>query len=202
MYIFEKYIKREKHLSIYFIFMSNNYFTSILTRVKPFLNDMKKTITITVLISLVFFNCKHQSPIPENSRIDGKYIVFSPRISKTTLDSIKIENFKFESNKYPGFILNEKRYDIEYFFKLFNNGHLDYMTEYKDGDSYVYKNGIKKLPINNETIGITTLIHFSSNREYIIDKLDTLKIEKIFPKQKLILVGNDDDVRNYFYHYQ
>ncbi|MBA4155180.1 hypothetical protein [Flavobacterium sp.] len=163
---------------------------------------MKKTFTI-ILLAILFSGCKPEVQIPPTSKIDAKFIVFGHNLSKTTIvDSTKAHEFNFKNYMDFGFRVENKVYDIEYLLLLNDNGRLKAMEEHKSPNSYLYKKTVKKLPINIETIGHKTLIRFSTSREYIIDGLDTIKIEKVFPKHKLILVGDEDDVRNSFYHYK
>ena len=163
---------------------------------------MKKTFII-LLLAISFSNCKHEVHIPKGSYIDDKFIVFSPIISKVTiLDSSKVRDFDMKYYMDFGFRVDKKMYDIEYELELDKSGHLKHFSEYRSPNSYLYKKAIKRIQFNYDSIGFKTLIKFSSSREYIIDGDDTIKIEKVFPKQKLVLVGKDEDLRNYFYHYK
>ncbi|MDI1318457.1 hypothetical protein [Flavobacterium sp.] len=157
---------------------------------------------LLLILPFLFLSCNRESQIPENSRIDMKYIVFSPGMNNITIaDTSKLHDYKFENNMDYGFRLENKLYDMEYRIKLDEKGRLLGLLEYKNINSPIYKI-IKKFPMNYETIAEETFIRFSPSRENVIDGLDTMTIEKVFPKQKLVRVGTDKNIRNYFYHYK
>ncbi|MES2864896.1 MAG: hypothetical protein V4666_12300 [Bacteroidota bacterium] len=154
---------------------------------------MKKTFYSIILLLFIFSSCEKKIEIPENSKVIAKYVVFEDSISRKiikNLDSVEPFDKKNDDYKLP-FKLDEKIYQFETEFRL-SDGRLTRLNEH-EYHTFQYSNfGLKKININRETIGTETLIEFSKSREKIIDSKDTIEIENIYPKEKLIFVKRDD----------
>jgi hypothetical protein len=160
---------------------------------------MKKKFSFIILFITFLISCEKKVEIPEKSEVIAKYIVFEDSISRKIIKELdSIEPFDKKNNDYKQpFKLDGKFFQFETEIKL-SEGRLIKMFQH---DYYTFKYstfGIKKLKINLETIGKETSIKFSKSREEIIDYKDTLDIETVYPKEKLIFVKRNDQRINIY----
>jgi hypothetical protein len=167
---------------------------------------MKKTFSFIILLLLILTSCKEKIEIPEKSKIIAKYIVFEDSISSKVIKDLKnVEEFdsKNEDYKQP-FKLDGKFYQFETEYRLGSNGKLNILNEH-NYHSFDYADyGIEKDTIKGKkTLGQRFSLKFSQSREEIIDCDDTLEIEKVYPKEKLIFVKQErNDGRISIYEYK
>lgn len=154
--------------------------------------------TLFILIS-----CKQNNSIPDNSIIIAKYIVLNENLSNKVLKDIEnIENLNPDNEFQVAFKLAESKYFIEYKFFINNDGSLLKINDLTHNDSLYLEHNLEKENIDFEKIGIGYKVK-SYNNKYIIDRLDTLKIKKVFPSEKLIFViDSNRNERKYIYHYK
>jgi hypothetical protein len=167
---------------------------------------MKKTFSFIVLLLLILTSCEKKIEIPIKSKMVAKYIVFEDSISsKLILDLKSVKEFdnKYEADK-PPFKLDGKYYKFEREFRLDSEGFLKILYDHNYYSFDYADYGIKKDTIKDkETLGQRFTLKFSQSREQIIDCGDTLEIEKVYPKKKLIFVKQDrKDGRISIYEYQ
>ena len=156
---------------------------------------------------LVLTNCQKAIELPNNAKLTAKYVVFEDSISsKIIKDLKKVKEFdkKNEDYKQP-FKLDGKIYEFETEYKLGSNDSLKHLIEHVF-HSFKYSDfGMKKYSWNKEakrTLGLRFFLKFSDSREEIIDSKDTLEIDKVYLKEKLIFVKpqrNDGRVNIYEY---
>ena len=160
---------------------------------------MKTTFSFIILLSIFLISCERKIEIPKNSILIAKYVVFEDSISKQIikdLDSIKPFDKMNDDFKKP-FKLDGKVYEFETEFKL-SNSRLIRLYEHEYHSFDYSKFSLKKIKINRESIGLKTSIKFSKSLQQIIDYKDTIEIEKVYPKEKLILVKRNDQRINIY----
>ena len=167
---------------------------------------MKKTFSIIVLLFLILTSCEKKVEIPAKSKMIAKYIVFEDSISSKLIEDLKsVKEFDNKSNgEKPPFKLDGKYYKFEREFKLDSEGFLNILNEHNYYSFDYADYGIKKDTIKDkETLGQRFSLKLSKSRKQIIDCGDTLEIEKVYPKEKLIFVKQDrKDGRINIYEYQ
>jgi hypothetical protein len=155
---------------------------------------MKKIFSFIVVLLLIFTSCKKKVEISEKSKVIAKYVVFNDSISRKIIKNLKsVKNFDKENDDYKQpFKLDGKVYEFETEYRLSSEGRLTRLDEH-DYHSFAYSDfGLKKTTIDRETIGQKISIKFSQSHEQIIDDKDTIEIEKVYPKEKLIFVRRND----------
>jgi hypothetical protein len=167
---------------------------------------MKRTFTIILLLS-VLVSCQKKIELPINAKLIAKYVVFNDSISSKILKDLKnVKEFdnKNKLDKVP-FKLDGKFYKFETEYRLEDGKLITYHEHIYN--SFKYSDyGIKKIVMSDnvrENLGKTFSLKFSVSREQIIDCKDTLQIEKVYPKEKLIFVKperNDGRVNIYEYN--
>lgn len=167
---------------------------------------MKLLITFCKLILLiVLLSCEKKPKIQPKSKLTAKYIVLNENISRRIIPDLNgIREFdKSDNNDKQPFKIDGKVYKIDIDFRLHPDGHLKILNE-NIYHSFNYSDfGLKKIEIDRKTIGKTILIKFSPSYDKIIDGEDTLQIEKIYPKEKLLFVKEKrDDGRINIYEYK
>ena len=168
----------------------------------------RKKILYIFIISTSFISCKKKLEVPKNSQLFAKHIVFNENISSkiiaTTEKEIVVEEFTKRKESHPIFKLDNKIYKSEFSFTLYPDGTLHRVYSQCDDEHEIYsKIGVDTLNINQKTIGINFFIKLTESHRQIIDGKDTLNIEKIYPKEKLILVKEQKDKgRITFYEYK
>ena len=161
----------------------------------------------TLLFSLIFlfFSCEKKVEIPPKSKIIEKHIVFNNSISSKIikdLNAIK-EYHNDGDDEKSTFKLDGNYYKFETNFKLYADGTLWKLNQ-SLYHSFNYSDfGLEKIKINDKTIGINFSIKFSPSHDKIIDCGDTLEIEKVYAKEKLIFVKQKrNDHRICIYEYR
>ncbi|OXA77659.1 hypothetical protein [Flavobacterium frigidimaris] len=167
---------------------------------------MKKTFRFTILLLSILTSCEKKVEIPIKSKMVAKYIVFEDSISSKLIEDLKnVKEFdnKDEGDK-PPFKLDGKYYKFEREYRLDSEGFLKVVNEHNYYSFDYADYGIKKDPIKDrETLGQRFSLKLSNSREKIIDCGDTLEIEKVYPKEKLIFVKQDrKDGRINIYEYK
>lgn len=163
-----------------------------------------KIALISFIVLFLFIGCEKKNEIPLKSKIVAKYIVFEDIISSKLiedLNSVKEFDNKNEGDK-PPFKLDGKFYKFEREFRLNSEGRLTVLHEHNYYSFDYVDYGIKKSIIDKKTIGQRLLIKFSPSNKQVIDCKDTLEIEKVIPKKKLIFVKekrNDGRISIYEY---
>lgn len=157
----------------------------------------------SLVFSLLFLSCSQSKiEIPADAKITAKYVVFTPRISSNFFsEASEIKDFTNMSDSDKEFKLEDKIYIKDLKFVL-EKGKLTTLIEFNLADDPLYSiDGVDQIPIDKYNIGYKTKIMFSKSKDYIIDGKDSIKIVKVFPKEKLILVGTDTEIRNSLYEY-
>ena len=165
---------------------------------------MKKTFSFTILLLSILTSCEKKVEIPKKSKIIAKYVVFEDNISRKIVKNLKaVKEFdKSDNNDKEPFKLENKIYKIERDFRL-DSGKLKILNEHIYHSFNYADFGLKKIEINRETIGQTTLIKFSKSFGEVVDGKDTLEIEEIFPEKKLFFVKEKRiDGRKSIYEYK
>ena len=166
-----------------------------------------KTTYSFILLLLVLTSCQKKIEIPANAKLVAKYVVFNDSISSKIIKDLKNVKEFDSKNKLDKstFKLNGKFYKFETEYRLEEgrlisfNEHIYHSFNYSDY-------GMKKIVMADsvrENLGKTFLLKFSNSRKQIIDCKDTLQIEKVYPKKKLIFVKlerNDGRVNIYEYN--
>jgi|APHig6443717497_1056834.scaffolds.fasta_scaffold331780_1 hypothetical protein len=151
----------------------------------------KKT---TLFFLFLLISCKQRIEIPQDSYITTRFTVFdekiSPQLDVCPCDTIK--NFIENNGDDCIFRLEEYTFEVEYKMILSEEGHMLRLEEHSVTKDIDYKKfGIIKNQTDPTKLnGFDFFIRFSSSKKQIIDGNDTLEIEKIFPKEKLIFVEN------------
>jgi hypothetical protein len=165
----------------------------------------KNKIRISAIVFCsVLASCNKSLEIPKDSQIFAKHIFFdehqTPKIAGTT----DIEEFTKHEEYHDTFKLNNRIFTSEYTFTLHPDGSLHRAYYYVGNNSKIYsKIGLDTLNIVKSEVGKNFWIKISKSRTQIIDGKDTLDIEKIYPKEKLILVKQQKyQGRVTFYEYK
>lgn len=152
---------------------------------------MKNLQLIFFFLATISCNQIKQESLASNIQIITKYQTLdeerSPNHHKC---SEEIKTFT-KMDKYDcSFRLGNFEFDIEKKFNLDESGNLrEYWTYLPEGPLTYNLTQLKSDPKFLKSIGGTELnIHLLENNNQIIDKGDTLTIEKIFPNEKLILI--------------
>ena len=177
-------------------------------RYKPFTNNsakniiLKKRIIINFLPILFFFfiSCKKDFGIPENSKIFAKHIVFDSATTARVIDTNDAEEFTKRKECHFEFKLDNKIYSSEFSLILYPDGTLHELYRYWYQKPEMYgKNGLDTISIDGSKVSIK----FSKEHNQIIDEKDTLDIEKVYEKEKLILTRQQQHKnRIIFYEYK
>ena len=159
-----------------------------------------------LLKGFVLSSCDEKLQVPMNSQIFAKHIVFDENITskilKTTNIEVAVEEFTKRKESHSVFKFENKIYKSEFNFILYPDGTLHRLLSQCDDEPEIYSKIINPLNIDRKTIGVNFLIKLSKSHREIIDGKDTLIIEKIYPKEKLILVKQQNDKgRITFYEY-
>ena len=173
-------------------------------RYKPFMKNTTKIQLLFIYTSLVSCNDLKLSP---NSKIISKFVVLneiiSPKTKACTEDNPK--PFANMEGWECSFKLGENVFDIERKFYLDKNGNMIKLDNQPTQDNINYsKHNIDVDKTDYKKIrGTDILIKLSESRTYVIDNLDTLKISKIFEKEKLIFVeGKMPKGKRFIYQYK
>jgi len=166
-----------------------------------------KILFLITLISISFSGCNKKLEVPKNSQLFAKHIVFDENITdkvlKTTNIEVDVEEFTENKESHPVFKLENKIFKSEFNFILYPDGTLHKLQCQCLDEPEIYSKIIDSLNINRKTIGANFLIKLSKSHSEIIDGKDTLSIEKIYPKEKLILVKQQKyKGRIIFYEYR
>ena len=104
------------------------------------------------------------------------------------------------------FRLEENIFEVEFKMTLSKEGHMLQLEQHSVTNKIDYeKFGIVKDSTDfNKLKGNDFFIRFSKSKNEIIDGIDTLTIERIFSKEKLIFVENKNSKkgRRYIYQYK
>lgn len=152
-----------------------------------------KTKYTFILVLLILISCQKNIEIPEKANLVAKYVVFDDSLSSKIIKDLKdVREFdKKNDNDKPPFKLDGKFYKFETEYKLGSEGRLRKLIEH-NYYSFEYADfGIKKIIMEDKVrkaLGKTFSLKFSASREQIVDCKDTLEIEKVYPKEKLIFV--------------
>jgi hypothetical protein len=165
-----------------------------------------KILFLITLISIFFLSCNKKLEVPKNSQLFAKHIVFdenvTSKILKSTNVEVVVEEFTKNKESHTVFKFENKIYKSEFNFILYPDGTLHRLYRQCDDEPEIYSKIIDSLNINRKTIGVNFLIKLSKSHTGIIDGKDTLSIEKIYPKEKLILVKQQNNIgRITFYEY-
>jgi hypothetical protein len=176
-------------------------------RYKPFYqtteNPMisKNTYIFLILINcFIFIGCDKNLKAPENTQIFAKHIVFNEQITSKVIDTNDAEEFTKRKEAHFEFKLNNKIYKSEFSLILYPNGTLHRLYKYCGDELEIYpKIGLDTIKINGAEISIK----LTKRGDQIIDLKDTFDIEKIYPKEKLILIRQQPfNKRIVFYEYK
>ena len=147
--------------------------------------NFKQKVVVIIFILILFSSCVERIEAPKNSKISGKHIVFDSDITLTITDTTDSKKYNKSRLIQHNFKLDGKIYKPEYSYKLYADGTLHQRTIYCADEPEVYlKTKLDTIDID----GAKVSIKFSPLRNQIIDITDTLDIEKIYEKEKLILV--------------
>lgn len=166
---------------------------------------MKRLLYFLPLI--LFINCEHKIEIPENSKLIAKYTVFdeyiSPNLNVCPGDTILAFN---DSNGDCIFRLDTLLFETEFKQGLNDQGYMSTLDSHTVTKNIDYKKfGIEKDTTNWEKVrGNDFWIRFSEQHDKIIDGIDTLEIQRVFPNEKLIFVEsrNEKKGRRFIYEYE
>jgi len=163
---------------------------------------------VYLICSLSLLSCKQKNEIPQDSYIITRYTVFdeniSPKLNVCPSDSIY--NFTENNGEDCLFRLEENIFEVEFKMTLSKEGHMIKLDQHSVTNKIDYeKFGIVKDSTDfNKLKGNDFFIRFSKSKNEIIDGIDTLNIERIFAKEKLIFVENKNSKkgRRYIYQYK
>jgi hypothetical protein len=146
-----------------------------------------------VLTSIFLFGCKNIE-VPENSKIVSKYVVIDEQLSPLTNACAEDNPKQFtKMNSWDcSFKLEEYTFDVERKITLNDNGNMIKMDilPIEDYIDYAKYDILKDTTDYKKISGNDIIIKLSESRKTVIDYPDTLEIEKVFPKEKLIFVVN------------
>lgn len=165
---------------------------------------MFKKVYLICFLSLI--SCKQKNKIPQDSYIITRYTVFdeiiSPKLNVCPSDSIY--NFTENNGEDCLFRLEENIFEVEFKITLSTKGHMIKLDQHSVTNKIDYKKfGIVKDSTDYRKVkGDDFFIRFSKSKNEIIDGIDTLTIEKIFPNEKLIFVENTNAKKGRRHIYQ
>ncbi len=159
---------------------------------------MKNIQILFILLVILGCNKKEKNTLSSSTQIIVKYKTLDEWMSPKHIKcSDKIKEFK-KMGKYDcSFQLRNFEFDIEEKFILNKNGNIKEYWWYKSEGPLTYKiEELESDPRFLEGIGGAELnIKLLENRQQILDKGDTLIIERIFTEEKLILIKQKGDVK-------
>lgn len=167
--------------------------------------QMKKLLYFLPLV--LFINCEPKIGIPENSKLVARYTVFdeyiSPRLNVCPGDTIPA----FSDNSHDClFRLDTLLFETEFRIGLNDEGNMKTLDMHSVTKNIDYERfGLEKDTTNWDTAnGKDFWIRLPKQRDKIIDGIDTLEIERIFPNEKLIFVErrNEKKGRRFIYQYE
>lgn len=153
-----------------------------------------------LFILLIMFSCgeKEKNILESNVEITVKYQTLDEKNSPNNINCAdEIREYK-KMNKYDcSFQVEDFEFDIEKKYILDSNGNIKEYWRYKSEGPLIYK--IDELKSDSKFLkytGETELnIRLLENRQQILDKEDTLTIERIFQEEKLILIKKEGDIK-------
>lgn len=158
---------------------------------------MRRTQIIIILTIIIGCNKLEERTFGSDIQIITKYQTLDEKLSPNhTKCSDEIRGYK-EMGKYDcSFQVEDLEFDIEEKYLLDDNGNIKEYWTFKPEGPLTYKvEELKSDPKFLKSIGGTELnIKLLENRKQILDKGDTLTFERIFPKEKLILIMKKGDV--------
>ncbi|MBP6754949.1 MAG: hypothetical protein KA210_02285 [Bacteroidia bacterium] len=159
----------------------------------------KKALLLFLIICLAF-SCNNKLKAPDNMQIFAKHIVFNDSLTSVITDTSDALEFTKKTEAHFVFKLSDKIYKSEFSLILYPNGTLHRLYKYCEDELEIYsKNQLDTIEIDGAEISIK----LSKRGDQIIDVRDTFDIEKIFPKEKLILVKQQPyNKRIIFYEYK
>lgn len=158
---------------------------------------MKKGLIILFLYSIT--GCATQSiKIPKNAKIIAKYVVHDEKHSPNLSKCSDLKNDFLVANKYDcTFTMEGYEFDIEDKYIFNEDGQFTEFWDYLSEGPVVSK--IEKLKNDKNYLtsidGENITVKWGINKKVIITERDTLKIDKIFPKYKLIWIEQDKETR-------
>ena len=161
----------------------------------------KINFTLLILINcFIFVGCDKNLKAPENTQIFAKHIVFNEQITAKVIDTNDAEEFTKRKEAHFEFKLYNKIYKSEFSLILYPNGTLHRLYRYCDDDLEIYP----KIVLDTIKISGTEIsIKLTKQGNQIIDLKDTFDIEKIYTKEKLILIRQQPyNKRIVFYEYK
>lgn len=166
----------------------------------------KHAIKLTSFLFIFFTSCSDLK-LPPKSKIVSKYVVLNEDISPKTkaCSNDNPKPFSEIEGWECSFKLGENIFDVESKFYLDENGNMIKLEIKPTKNNIDYsKFGIAVDTINYDKIrGTEITIKLSESRTSIIDNSDTLKISKIFDKEKLLFVeGKKPKGKRLIYEYR
>lgn len=152
---------------------------------------MKTIQIIFILLATISCNKINKNTFDSHVQIITKYQTLDENISPNHIKCSEEVKYFEEMNPYDcSFRLENFEFDIEEKFILDKNGNVKEYWTYKSEGPVIYKHHeLKSDSKFLKYIGDAELnIRLLENKNQIVDKEDTLTIEKIFPDEKLILM--------------
>jgi hypothetical protein len=158
---------------------------------------MKK---IVIIINLYFItSCTNENiKIPENAIIVAKYIVHDEEQSPNFSNCSDLKNDFLKANKSEcSFTMDDYEFDIEDKYIFNKKGEFVEFWNYLSEGAVVSKiEDLKKDPNYLTSIGGENIkVKWGGGKKTIITEKDILKIEKIFPKYKLIWIERENEIK-------
>ncbi|NPA44258.1 MAG: hypothetical protein GXO49_01865 [Chlorobi bacterium] len=164
---------------------------------------------LSIIVFILFQGCNRLTKVPDNSILVSKFRVLDEFISPENINcsdtsvpflemkefdcSFSVEDFEFDIERK--YLIDDKGKLVKYF-KYLSEAPISYSINELNDDLEFRK---------YENID-SFVIKISKNRANIIDGKDTLKIERIFKKEKLILIEkgykNEIKGRRILYEYR
>jgi len=161
------------------------------------------------LICLIQSCSKTIQQLPPNAKLSAKYVVLDETLSPGNVKcSEDIKAFDEMGENDCSFILKEFEFDIEDKFVLDDKGTVAEFWNYLSEGPVTYSINELKLDTSlfNSIGGNRLLVMSSSDGSAIIDSGDTMKIEQVFPDEKLVFVELDPSLkkngRRFIYEYK
>lgn len=167
---------------------------------------LMKNLVFPISVISLFISC-HKAKVPDNANIIAKYIVFdeyiSPYLDVCADDTIP--SFR-ENTDYCLFSIDTMVFATEYKIVLNDEAHMvQFHTHTSTGNIDYEKFNIEKNFKDPEKLnGLDFWIRFSEDRDKVIDGTDTLEIERVFTKDKVIFTErkNEKKGRRFIYEYK
>jgi hypothetical protein len=153
-----------------------------------------------IIILFLTIGCSGQggNKLNDNAQIIAKYQTLDEIISPNHYKcSDIVKDFKKVGEYDCSFKIDNYEFDIEKKFILDKNGNIkEYWTYLAEGPLTYNLQELKSDEKFLESIGgIELNITFLKDRIHILDKRDTLEIEKVFSEQKLILIKQSAEMK-------